>query len=219
MTNNDLEYLCHTLAKTLNSAVRICRDSVCVYYYSVYHLHPDPVTPFLPQLLAPEREAGVFATPLYQFYGYLTLRDGSRLIVGPSRIGMEDARMEAEQLFLIGVEPAQQEEYRRILHCVPAVSAERMGWLVAFIAAAMENRRLPTQELLVNPTDPVHQAVRRRRAEEDVSETSTAAPAEQRKLEYDFERLMLSYIQNGEPEKLEELINCGPVLKGGERRF
>ena len=117
--------LCYTLAKALNSAVRLYHGGECRYYYSVYHLHPDPAGPYLPDMLQQDSPSGIFATPLYQFYAYITLEQGWRLILGPSRIQNEDGRLERELLFLLGVPAEQQEEYGRILHCVPAISAER----------------------------------------------------------------------------------------------
>ena len=46
-----LRFLCHALAKATCAVVRLYRGQECLYYYSVYHLHPDPAAPFLPQLL------------------------------------------------------------------------------------------------------------------------------------------------------------------------
>lgn len=207
--------LCYTLAKALNSAVRLYHGGECRYYYSVYHLHPDPAEPYLPDMLQQDSPSGIFATPLYQFYAYITLEQDWRLILGPSRIQNEDGRLERELLFLLGVPAEQQEEYGRILHCVPAISAERLGWLVSFLSIAINHREPTPEEIRINiHAENYENSVRQQhiRQSADLLEQDRAS---QHKLEYNAERLLLSYIKNGEPERIEELFTSAPVLGGG----
>lgn len=207
--------LCYTLAKALNSAVRLYHGGECRYYYSVYHLHPDPAGPYLPDMLQQDSPSGIFATPLYQFYAYITLEQGWRLILGPSRIQNEDGRLERELLFLLGVPAEQQEEYGRILHCVPAISAERLGWLVSFLSIAINHREPTAEEIQINlHAENYENSVRQQHICQgaDLLEQDRAS---QHELEYNAERLLLSYIKNGEPERIEELFTSAPVLGGG----
>lgn len=207
--------LCYTLAKALNSAVRLYHGGECRYYYSVYHLHPDPAGPYLPDMLQQDSPSGIFATPLYQFYAYITLEQGLRLILGPSRIQNEDSRLERELLFLLGVPAEQQEEYGRILHCVPAISAERLGWLVSFLSIAINHREPTAEEIQINlHAENYENSVRQQHICQgaDLLEQDRAS---QHELEYNAERLLLSYIKNGEPERIEELFTSAPVLGGG----
>ncbi len=207
--------LCYTLAKALNSAVRLYHGGECRYYYSVYHLHPDPAEPYLPDMLQQDSPSGIFATPLYQFYAYITLEQDWRLILGPSRIQNEDGRLERELLFLLGVPAEQQEEYGRILHCVPAISAERRGGLVSFLSIAINHREPTPEEIQINlHAENYENSVRQQHICQgaDLLEQDRAS---QHELEYNAERLLLSYIKNGEPERIEELFTSAPVLGGG----
>lgn len=207
--------LCYTLAKALNSAVRLYHGHECCYYYSVYHLHPDPAGPYLADLLQESSRAGVFATPLYQFYGYITLENDWRLILGPSRIQNEDVRLERELLFLLGIPSEQQEEYSRILHCVPAISAERLGWLVSFLSIAVNHREPAPEEIAINlQAENCEIGVRKLHISQS-TEVEEDDRSRQHEMEYNTERLLLSYIENGEPDKMEELFTAAPVLSGG----
>lgn len=38
-----------------------------LYYYSIYHIQPDPIKPFLDSILDSVQDAGVYTTPLYQY--------------------------------------------------------------------------------------------------------------------------------------------------------
>ena len=115
--------VCHSLAKATGSGVRLFINDVCVYYYSIFHIHPGPAIPFLPELLSKKNIAGVITTPLYQFYGYLTTDEGYRIIIGPSRIEKNDGRLINEQLFILGVPSDVKNNYVHLLECCPKVSA------------------------------------------------------------------------------------------------
>lgn len=211
--------LCHSLAKGTNAAVRLYRADECRYYYSVYHLHPDPAGPFLPQLLDTEHPAGVITTPMLQFYGFFTFAGGWRIIIGPSRMENEEKQLLEEQLFLLEIQEGQREEYTRLLRCSPGISAERMSWLVSFLASALERRSILPDQLYVNvrPTDQrravqTHQLLQTSK-DADAAQT-LPDPTDTRKV-YELEKLIVSYIQSGESEKLEELFSAPPNLQPG----
>lgn len=103
MEKKSLLFLCRALAKATSTAVRLYQGDSCVEYYSVYHLHPDPAEPYLPRLLNDQYRAGVFCTPLLQFYGFLSLQENCRIIVGPSCLRSNDQRLIDEYLFLLQV--------------------------------------------------------------------------------------------------------------------
>lgn len=215
MDENTGSQLCQSLAKALNTAVRLYRDGACRAYYSVYHLDPDPAGPYLHSLLDRAHKAGVLATPLYQFYGYIALEEDWRLIVGPSRVQNEDARLEQELLFLLGVPGEQQEEYRRILHCLPAISAERMGWLVSFLSLSINRQELKSEELFIHlQGDECAAGVRRQHVRQN-ADAPDDAKMDQHRVEYNAERLLMNYIENGEPDKIRELFGSAPILAGG----
>lgn len=216
MEEKEYIQLCHALAKALNTAVRLYRGRERRYYYSVYHLHPDPAGPYLEAMLEEKKEAGVFATPLYQFYAHVALEGEWRLILGPSRIQNEDARLERELLFLLGVSEERQEEYLRILRCVPAISAERMGWLMRFLCLAV-NRREPGPEELFSgfQTGEPEAGVRRQQLRQAADPPEGDAELDRHRLEYNAERLLLSYVENGEPEKIREMFSAALILAGG----
>ncbi|WP_158098487.1 helix-turn-helix domain-containing protein [Gemmiger sp. An120] len=215
MDKKQYERLCYSLAKALNSAVRLYRGQECCYYYSVYHLNPDPIQPYLSAMLSSDRAAGVYATPLYQFYAYITLEEGWRLILGPSRIQNEDPRLEQELLFLLGVSEEKQEEYRRILRCLPSISAERLGWLISFLSIAINRREPRPEELFINLHVANWETEVAKRHISQSAELQEDDSLDRHRLEYNAERLLLSYIENGEPDKIEELFTAGPVLGGG----
>lgn len=211
-----LLFLCQSLAKATGTIVRLYRQRECVYEYSVYHLRPDPAGPFLSQLLAEGRRAGVFTTPLFQFYGFVALQDGWRIIAGPSRMENPDPRLLEEQMFLLGVKPQDRGAYQHTLSCFPAISAERMGWLVGFLATAVERRAFPMEALYINVKPEDH----REAVQADYAQTREAAwmdaLAALPDQSYSFEKLILSYIRQGEPERIREVLHAPPAVQAGK---
>lgn len=210
-----LQALCYQLAKATSAAVRLYRQKECLYYYSVYHLHPDPVTLYLEMLLEEAHKAGVFVTPLGQSYGYLTLGDGWRLVIGPSRLESEDRRALEQQLFLLGVEPKEQKNYIHTMRCFPAINAERMGWTVSVLCSLVERKPFSMEELYVNirPENadrPAHFGLVGQQEELPTSDTQELLDRA-----YQFERLILSYVEQGETEQVAELFSSRPSMSLG----
>lgn len=217
MNEQEYIFLCRSLAKATSAAIRLYHEKECRYYYSVYHLKPDPAAPFLPQLLNKEHHAGVITTPLYQFYGFLSLESGWRIILGPTRIENNDLRLIEEQLFLLGINAGQKEEYLRILRCAPVITAERMGWTISFLATAVAARPFQFEELYVNVRPDEH---RRSIQEKQVLQSECSLDdTDARTLvqsSYEFEKLLLSYIEHGEPAKIQELLGAMPDIRAGQ---
>lgn len=217
LQQEQLLFLCRSLARATNMAVRLYRGQERVCFESVYPLQPDPAGLFLPQLLEERHSAGVYTTPLYQFYGFAALRDGWRIIVGPSRMEYPDARLMEEQLFLLGVPPQEKEAYLRCLNCVPLVSAERMGWLPAFLLTAVEQRTCSIDTLYVNVRPEEHRAaVQAGYVQAQEAERWQADTQALRDRAYQFEKLILSYIRQGEPAHLQNLLNAPPAAQAGK---
>lgn len=211
--------LCHSLAKGTTAAVRLYRGSECRYYYSVFHLHPDPAGPFLSQLLDNAHPSGVITTPLLQFYGFFTIAEDWRIIIGPSRMENEERQLLEEQFFLLGIPQEQKEEFGRLLRCSPEISAERMSWLISFLASALEQRVILPDQLFVN----VRPAERhgslsvedRMRHGSDEKRPLEKSVPENGRDSYEMEKLLIFYIEHGEPEKLREFYSAPPSAPVG----
>lgn len=50
--------MCRSMAKAYSTGVRLFEKGFCVYDYSVDHILPDPLGPYLRQLLDSEEEPG-----------------------------------------------------------------------------------------------------------------------------------------------------------------
>lgn len=90
--------ICYSLAKAYTTGVRLYQDDTLLYYYSLYHIEPDPIGPFLHQITDSGQQTGIITTPLCQFYAFLTLEPGLRLIIGPTRAVKDEGQELDEQL-------------------------------------------------------------------------------------------------------------------------
>ncbi len=211
-TNQDnLRFLCRALARAANTAVRLYKDGECVDYYSVYHLNPDPAGPFLDET----HRAGVYCTPLLQFYGFLSTRQGARIIIGPSCLQSTDQRLIDELLFTLRVPSEQKTRYLHTLRCFPEKSAERVAWLVAFLASAADGAPFPVEQLYFNvrpkENSPSVQSRCAKKQEQQVLE-----PGDLPDKSYQYEKLLLSLVRQGETELLRELLEAPPMVQVGK---
>lgn len=211
------KHLCQTLAKSTLTGVRLYMETDLLYYYSVYHLHPDPAEPFLERMLNSPHKAGVLVTPLYQFYGYLTLPDGYTVILGPTKPVNDKPKEMEELLTLLNIPAEKKKEYEHLLHCCPDFTIDRMSWLLAFLlSSATDGNIFPVEQVYMDTQIqnyyPEIQAACLQSSlhteEGDVAEASVES-------NYDMELLLMSYIESGQPQTLEEIYQAAPTLSFG----
>ena len=208
--------MCRSMAKAYSTGVRLFEKDFCVYYYSVSHILPDPLGPYLHQILDSGEEAGIITTPLYQFYGFLTLPGGQRMILGPTHMLKEDTRELKLMLAMLDVAPEAQEEYLRLLRSCPIISADRFAWLLASMSTALWGRPFPVEKvwLQIRPesSQTAVQAGYAKRQLDSADDTHLRQTVQQ---SYAWEQLILSYVENGQPELLRELFSAPPNISAG----
>lgn len=142
-----LVHLANALGSATGLGVRLTEQGQVTDYVSPLHLHPDPAGTALPVLLKETHRAGVYCTPLLQFYGALSLDPGRRLILGPTRPHNTDLRLMEEQLFLLRLPEEQRADYLRTLQCCPDGSAERMVWLMVSLGTLLTGAPFPAGDV------------------------------------------------------------------------
>ncbi|WP_442600589.1 AraC family transcriptional regulator [Paenibacillus sp. KN14-4R] len=216
MNLNELEYLSKALAKFTSASVRLYLKEKQVYYYSIYPMNPDPFLLYEKDMLQSEHTAGILTTDLFQFYSYVSLDDDYRIVIGPTSILTKDKNKLDNLLFLLDVKEKYHEEYIGKLKCAPSISAERMGWLISFIASTINNSPLFVEDVFVETKTENHQ--------EDIMNNSmknTLIFSDEEESDtfvidnYQNEKMLLFYIKNGQPEALKELFSAFPKLKAG----
>ena len=208
--------LCLSLAKAYSIGVRLYDGEVPIYYYCVSHMKPDPATPFIREILDVREEAGIITTPLYQLYGFLTLRPGIRAIIGPTRILQDDNRAMELLLATLGIRLQDRENYIRLLRSTPGISADRLAWLLASLLTALQGKAFPMEKvwLQIRPNS-VQEAVQPQYANRKLDIADDVDMLQTVDQSYAWEQLVLSYVTNGQPEMLRELFNAPPNIKAG----
>ncbi|MGN0506910.1 MAG: helix-turn-helix domain-containing protein [Lachnospiraceae bacterium] len=215
----DLEYykyLCRSLAKATGAGIRLYRGEELLYYYSVYHIHPDPVMPFLKSILSSPHRAGVCATPLYQFYGYLSLPEDCLIIIGPTRIINDDKRLIENLLFLLEIPSDKRQEYERLLFCAPVITAERMSWMLSYLMSSSTNHIFPVENVFLDTQTKDYGAeVQKASLHHTLNSENDEVAKGTVQNSYHMEQLLLSYIREGQHQKLAELFSATPSIAEG----
>lgn len=208
--------LCRGLAKSYSTAVRLYEGELSLFYYSVSHMCPDPLGPYLRQILDCKAEAGIITTPLYQFYGFLTLPDGRRVILGPTRILQEDGKNTELLLAMLGLRPEERENYLRLLRSAPIISADRFAWLLASLMTALRGNVFPVEQvwLQICP-ESSRTSIRAGFAKHQLDTANDENIRQTVAQSYAWEQLVVSYVENGQPELLRELFSAPPNIQAG----
>lgn len=208
--------MCRGLAKAYSTGVRLFEGEQLLFYESVSCMEPDPLGPFLAQVLEAPARAGVITTPLHQFYGFLTLREGWRLVLGPTCM-LEESGKEVELLLaMLKVEPARRESYLRLLRSDPVINGDRFAWLLASLATALSGEAFPVEDVWfqIRPASSRAQVLSdyARRQIEAADDPEAARTVEQ---SYAWEQMILSYVENGRTGALRELFCAPPNIVAG----
>ena len=207
---------CHSLAKAYSTGIRLYRGGEPLYYYSVYPLHPDPAGPYIPRILESGAEAGIITTPAYQFYGFLAVEPGLRVILGPTRALRGDGRELDELLALLAVSAEEREGYTQALRSAPVISAHRMAWLLSSLVTALRGQPFPVEQvwLDIRPEDS-QQSVHASHARQRLESADDADAHQLVRQSYAWEQLVTAYIEDGRPETLRELFSAPPRVAAG----
>lgn len=200
---NRIIFLCRSLSEFSSMKVRLFREGKMEMENSLLRLDPDPAGPFLSQLLT--RGTGVFVTPLGQVYGYASLEEGRKLIVGPSRMRNPEKRTLEEQLFLLGVPQEKRDAYVRALKSLPPYSPQRMGWLMGFFKTAVEGEMFPMETLSMEEVR-LWETVREELMEVQQTENWETDTEAARDRSFEIEKMLLSFIRQGEPDRIRGLF-------------
>ena len=207
---------CRSLAKTCSIGVRLYQDTRQLYYYSVYPLNPDPARPYIPKMLECDVEAGIITTPAYQFYGFLTVEQDLRVILGPTRALRSDGRELDELLALLAVPADEREGYAQALRSAPVISAHRMAWLLSSLATALRGRIFPVEQVWLDiQTEDAQQAVHASHARQRLEDADNTDARQMVRQSYAWEQLVTSYIEDGKPDILRELFSAPPRVEAG----
>ena len=208
--------MCRGLAKAYSTAVRLYEGEASLFYYSVSHISPDPLGPHLRQILDCEAEAGIITTSLCQFYGFLTLPGGQRMILGPTRLLQEDSKDTELLLAMLDIRQEERENYLRLLRSAPIISGDRFAWLLASLMTALHGKVFPVDKVWFQIRPESSQgAIRSGYAQQQLDSANDEDTRQAVAQSYAWEQLVISYVENGHPELLRELFSAPPNIRAG----
>ena len=208
--------MCRGLAKAYSTAVRLYEGETSLFYYSVSHIRPDPLGPQLRQILDCEAKAGIITTALYQFYGFLTLPGGQRMILGPTRILQEDSKNTELLLAMLDIRQEERENYLRLLRSAPIISGDRFAWLLASLMTALHGKAFPVEKIWfqIRP-ESSQRAIQSEYAQLQLDAANDEDTRQTVAQSYAWEQLVISYVENGQTELLRELFSAPPKVQAG----
>jgi len=211
----DYAYLSEYCAKSISAIMRVYQNGAALTVSADLPLGIDPFLAYADQVLALPEHAGVFSTPLLQFFGYFDLEDGSRVVIGPSGFIADDPMRISELLFMLQVPTEQQALYTRYLRSMPTIGFDRLVWLIQFLAYAIDGRKLTSEEIMLPQYSARFQCTPApgERMLDSVADPAIEGNADQT---YAYETMLVSLVRSGEPERVADWMSRMPnTLRAG----
>lgn len=211
MDNKTSIEMCRSLAKAYSIAVRLYDEDKLLFYYSVNNMEIDPLGNNLQDILKSNTEAGIITTQLYQFYGFVTLGKGKRIILGPTRILNDDTKEIELLLAMLNVDHSSRNEYLNLLYSAPIISGNRFAWLLSSLMMAIHKKVFSVEKVWFQI----------KKDSDDLADNDDYSKVDEDKLRqkddqsYAWEQLIVSYVENGQTKVLRELFNAPPKINAG----
>lgn len=213
----DTTLLCKTLSRAIDTGVRMYQEKELCFYTSPLNLQPDPVLPYVAEMLCRFEPVGIYTTPLFQFYAYFDTNDNHRIIIGPSDMPTEDTQQIESLLFLLNVPQAEKEAYMQKLRCAPNIPLARLVWFMNFLVIAVNHKPFSTEHIFMNTGSALYQ-------EADVPKSLSQAQLSEDELakgqavrgSYEYEKMLLYNVEHGQAEQLREMLSAGINMKPGK---
>lgn len=235
MDHPDYKYICRQLAKSISSTVRVYENGNLLYDYSVWKIKPDPVAPYLDEILHPKSAYGVITTPLFQFYAFLDIHKKYRFVIGPSGLISTDKKKIDELMLELGVPKEKYSSYAHTLRCPPVGSLENTISMLKMLAYTLDGEKMETADVFLNEKTSENKSIskhgeinsntidNRTIKNKTLDNTSEADDTEESNMgieqAYSLELMLMEMIRNGEVEKIEEINESHPVLKTGAMAY
>ena len=199
--------ICYSISKAYTTGVRLYQNETRLCYYSPYNITPDPLQPFLHQILDSDREAGIITTPLFQFYAFLTLKPELRIIIGPT-------------LTMLRIRKEERENYMRWLCSAPVINIGRLAWLLVSLETILKQRIFSVEEVWIDHMPKGdRQSVQIEYDENRMNNVEDMGISQAIRQRYSWEGMIFSYIENGRTEKLREIFTAPPKVYAGNNVY
>ena len=210
------KFICYSLAKAYTTGVRLYENEMLVYYYSVYNIEPDPLGPYLHQIMDSGHEVGIITTSLFQFYAFLTLESGLRVIIGPTH-ALQDAGKEMDELLaILRIKQEERENYVRLLCSAPVINIERLAWLLVSLATILQGRPFPIEKVWIEKSiESMHEAVQIEYTENKMNNIEDLGNSQAIRQSLSLEQLITSFVESGQTARLREVFSSPPKVYMG----
>ncbi len=194
----DYAYLALTMANMAALPVRLYRGKTLAGTYGSASFQPDPVLRELDKIFRGTGSVSYYITPEFLVYGLFRVRDCDvSMVLGPVSQTPLDAPSAWRILASLGEHASRTQELLSYLSQIPAYPLQNFLQILCSIAYAVNAEKVSVAELLTEEDAPAPPPS----PPQALADPEAFGKHDSRELE----RLLLSYIEHGQPQALEEL--------------
>lgn len=195
------------MAKTHTMPTRVYENGERIFFSSVYDLEVDPVEPYKDKLLAIEHEAAIVQTPLLQVYVVMTLEPGIRMIIGPTRVLVDDEEAVDELLRKLKIKKENYKKYKNVLYSLPAVHINRIRYFLVFTLGALKGKPIKDEDVWLGPEVEKTFLSTKKNYLDNIIDIGIDNAY---KHNIDWEELIFSYVEAGRTKRIQEVFKSPP---------
>ncbi len=203
----DYAYMDLTMANLSSMPVRLYRDGTFAGLFHNSKFKPDLAILEEPNIFKNNASVSYYMTEEFLFYGLFRVKvEPVSMVLGPvAQLPVDRAR--AERILLsIGESPARAPELQNYLRSIPSYPLRNFLQILCTFAYFLNGEKLSIGDILVTELD---------FPEIEIPRQEPAADAPTGHNTYELEQTLLSYIEHGRPDQMEQLFHMPATGRAG----
>lgn len=216
MTFEDLKYLCLTTGNLASIPIRIYKDSVLLYYYSLVELPKDPITPYEQDILKIGDHLGYFITPSFHYYGTVNSPE-YKIVMGPSRqlrASKDDLR---ELAFECNVSHDEMEHFIFSMESLLPLPLNSIIQMLCSFNLILNGEKLSLTDFAIHESqqEDISRQIQSKELEKEYDELGISSSEQIVHNTFTIEENMLNIVSHGDVSALIEWTKNAPAVRSG----
>lgn len=211
-----LRYICTIIGNLSGVPIRIYKEGMQIYSYSVVWLPTDPICLCEDEILSIRSHTGYYIAQYFYYYGIVNYKDYS-IVSGPTRLTAAGAQELQEFAFLAGVPFGETDAFITGMKSVMSMPLESLMQMLLAVNFFLNGEMLDLKDITIYEEEQIlyEQQLGREQTEQRYNEDLLEPVSQEIHNTYTTEQTLMDLVRNGDPNALDSWIKHAPALRPG----
>lgn len=216
MKEIDIPYICKVIGDLSGIPIRIFKDNVQTFYYSVVYLPKDPMLLYQDEIWKIKDHIGYFSTEHFHYYGIVNSGD-AKIIIGPTRQIPSTEQELRELAFRADIATEHIDDFITGMKSIVPMPLESIMQMLCTINYILNDEKKSLEDISIYDTEQkeLEMLTQQQQAALNFSDDNFEAQIQGVHNSFDLEQTLMDMIQRGDSEGLKEWISAAPAIRGG----